>query len=63
MLIYLHKERELADVEAQFPADHYVMVDDKLRNSLRHQENLGFAGDDRFRAAGTLCSGFENVGV
>lgn len=31
VLIYTHKERELADVEAQFPAYHYVIVDDKLR--------------------------------
>ena len=31
VLIYVHKERELADVEAHYPADHYVMVDDKLR--------------------------------
>jgi FMN phosphatase YigB (HAD superfamily) len=30
-LIYVHKERELADVEARYPAVHYVMVDDKLR--------------------------------
>jgi FMN phosphatase YigB (HAD superfamily) len=30
VLIYLHKEHELADVEARYPADHYVMVDDKL---------------------------------
>jgi FMN phosphatase YigB (HAD superfamily) len=30
MLIYVHKERELADVEARYPADHYVVVDDKL---------------------------------
>ena len=29
-LIYAHKERELADVEAQYPAEHYVIVDDKL---------------------------------
>ena len=31
VLIYIHKERELEDVEARFPADHYVLVDDKLR--------------------------------
>jgi FMN phosphatase YigB (HAD superfamily) len=31
VLIYVHKERELADVERRYPADHYVMVDDKLR--------------------------------
>jgi len=30
-LIYVHKERELADVAKRFPADHYVLVDDKLR--------------------------------
>jgi FMN phosphatase YigB (HAD superfamily) len=31
VLIYVHKETELADVEQRFPAEHYVMVDDKLR--------------------------------
>jgi FMN phosphatase YigB (HAD superfamily) len=30
-LIYVHKETELDDVEQRFPAEHYVMVDDKLR--------------------------------
>ncbi|HET6349573.1 MAG TPA: HAD family hydrolase [Candidatus Krumholzibacteria bacterium] len=31
VLIYVHKETELADVAARYPADHYVIVDDKLR--------------------------------
>lgn len=31
VLIYVHKEQELGDVEARYPADHYVLVDDKLR--------------------------------
>jgi FMN phosphatase YigB (HAD superfamily) len=31
VLIYLHKEQMLADVERRFPAAHYVMIDDKLR--------------------------------
>ncbi|MDB5103520.1 MAG: uncharacterized protein JWP91_1209 [Fibrobacteres bacterium] len=31
VLIYMHKEMELADVRKRFPADHYVLVDDKLR--------------------------------
>jgi FMN phosphatase YigB (HAD superfamily) len=31
VLIYVHKERELADVAARFPAEHYLVVDDKLR--------------------------------
>ena len=30
-LIYVHKEKELDDVEQRYPADHYVIVDDKLR--------------------------------
>ncbi len=31
VLIYVHKEDELADVEKRYPAEHYVMIDDKLR--------------------------------
>ena len=31
VLIFIHKEQELAAVENFFPAKHYVMVDDKLR--------------------------------
>ena len=31
VLIYIHKENELDDVEQRYPADHYVLVDDKLR--------------------------------
>jgi hypothetical protein len=31
VLIYIHKEQQLEDVEQRYPAEHYVMVDDKLR--------------------------------
>ncbi len=31
VLIYIHKELELDDVEAKYPAAHYAMVDDKVR--------------------------------
>jgi hypothetical protein len=31
VLIYIHKEQELDDVERRYPAKHYVLVDDKLR--------------------------------
>src|SRR5919106_94962 len=31
VLIYIHKEEELDDVERRYPAKHYVLVDDKLR--------------------------------
>ena len=31
VLIYIHKEQVLDDIERRYPARHYVMVDDKLR--------------------------------
>jgi FMN phosphatase YigB (HAD superfamily) len=31
VLVYVHKERELEDVAARYPAGHYVLVDDKPR--------------------------------
>jgi phosphoglycolate phosphatase-like HAD superfamily hydrolase len=31
VLIYIHKEEELDDVEKRYPARHYVLIDDKLR--------------------------------
>ena len=31
VLIYIHKEESLDDVQRRYPAQHYVLVDDKLR--------------------------------
>jgi FMN phosphatase YigB (HAD superfamily) len=31
VLIYIHKEEQLEDVEAHYPAQHYVLIDDKPR--------------------------------
>ena len=31
VLIYIHKELELDDVESRYPAEHYVFIDDKVR--------------------------------
>ena len=31
VLIYIHKEKELDDVERRYPAAHYVLIDDKPR--------------------------------
>ncbi len=31
ILIYIHKELELDDITARYPADHYVLIDDKVR--------------------------------
>jgi hypothetical protein len=38
VLIYIHKEQELDDVERRYPAKHYVLVDDKLRilDAIKH---------------------------
>jgi FMN phosphatase YigB (HAD superfamily) len=41
VLICLHKERELADVERLYPADHYVFIDDKLRILTAVKEQWG----------------------
>ena len=30
VLMYIHKERELNDVAERYPADHYILIDDKL---------------------------------
>ena len=39
VLIYVHKEQALDDVERLYPASHYVMIDDKLRilHALKQQ--------------------------
>jgi len=31
ILIYIHKEHELADIERRYPAEHYFLIDDKVR--------------------------------
>ena len=41
ILIYIHKERELDDVERRFPAQHYVLVDDKVRILSAVKEQWG----------------------
>ena len=41
VLIYIHKEQELDDVERRHPADHYVLVDDKVRILTAVKERWG----------------------
>lgn len=41
ILIYIHKEQELDDVERRFPAEHYVLVDDKVRILTAVKEQWG----------------------
>jgi phosphoglycolate phosphatase-like HAD superfamily hydrolase len=41
VLIYIHKEQELDDVELRYPAEHYVLVDDKVRILSAVKERWG----------------------
>ena len=41
VLIYIHKEQELDDVERRHPAAHYVLVDDKVRILSAIKERWG----------------------
>ena len=41
VLIYIHKEKMLDDVEQRYPARHYFMVDDKLRILAAMKNILG----------------------
>ena len=41
VLIYIHKEQMLADLQRRHPARHYVMVDDKLRILTAMKAQMG----------------------
>jgi hypothetical protein len=41
VLIYIHKEQELGDVERRHPAEHYVLVEDKVRFLTAVKEHWG----------------------
>lgn len=41
VLIYVHKEEMLEDMQRRYPADHYVMVDDKPRILVALKKLLG----------------------
>ena len=61
ILIYVHKENELQDVERRFPADHYVIVDDKVRilaavkNIWRHRVTTVFVRQGHYATAGDVA--------
>jgi FMN phosphatase YigB (HAD superfamily) len=54
VLIYVHKERELEAVESLYPAEHYVLVDDKLaildavKNAWRDRVTTVFPRQGRY---------------
>ena len=52
VLIYIHKEEALDDVEQRYPAEHYVLVDDKLRILTTVKKIWGSTCNDGIPAAG-----------
>ncbi len=61
VLIYIHKEQELDDVLARYPADHYVMVDDKLRILAALKEIWGAKLTTVFVRQGHYAHDIENL--
>jgi FMN phosphatase YigB (HAD superfamily) len=55
VLIYIHKEKALDDVERRYPADHYVMVDDKLRILTAIKQHWGERVTTVFPRQGTYA--------
>jgi len=41
ILIYIHKETELEDIERRYPAERYILVDDKVRILSSMKESWG----------------------
>ena len=54
ILIYIHKEEELDDVERIYPAKRYVLIDDKLRILAAVKSDLGRSRDHGVSPAGAL---------
>jgi len=53
VLIYIHKEQELDDVQQRYPARHYVLVDDAA-DPRGGQGDLGQSGDYGAAASGAI---------
>ena len=60
VLIYIHKEEALDDVERRFPAEHYVAHRRQAAHLGGGQALLGGPRHDRVRAARQLCSRSAN---
>ena len=54
MLVYVHKETMLDDIERRYPARRYVMVEDKIFILAAMKAIWKERRDDRLRPAGTL---------
>jgi FMN phosphatase YigB (HAD superfamily) len=63
VLIYIHKEEALDDVERRFPADHYVLVDDKPRILAAVKRFWGDRVTTVFARQGSYARDAQTVGA
>ncbi|MDZ4730207.1 MAG: HAD family hydrolase [Xanthomonadales bacterium] len=61
VLIYLHKEQMLKEIESRYPARHYVMVDDKLRILAAMKKTWGDRLTTVFPRQGHYAFDSENI--
>jgi hypothetical protein len=61
VLIYIHKEQEIEDVEYRYPAKHYVLFDDKLRILTAMKEIWGTRLTTVFPKQGHYARNSENL--
>jgi FMN phosphatase YigB (HAD superfamily) len=57
LLIYVHKEQELDDIEKRYPAEHYVLIDDKLRILAAAKDAWGLRVTTVFSQQGHYAQG------
>jgi len=63
VLIYIHKEEALDDVERRFPAEHYVLVDDKPRILASVKRFWGDRVTTVFARQGSYARDAQTVGA
>ena len=63
VLIYIHKEAALDDVERRYPAEHYVLVDDKLRVLAAVKQHWGERVTTVFPRQGSFANDPKVVGA
>src|SRR5262249_55853749 len=61
VLIYIHKEKSLDDVERRYPAEHYVLVDDKPRILAAVKKKWGDRGATVFPRPGQYAHHTKGV--
>ena len=61
VLIYIHKEQMLDDVERHYPARHYVMMDDKLRILTAMKKIWGNRLTTIFLRQGQYALDYKNI--